>query len=173
LRRFALTFAATAAATLIVVTAALASAGDPPRGMSPIAGSIYRAQFGLCSLETLSGLASKQGVVIETLSVRAAAGRLALAREKGTSAAAVQGCRQGLLYRHAHDHLVAGLRGDLKGRIAAEKYVAAVYILFTLLFFLWVVIHAAKVARLDREVRILIDRIDRAPHEVAVPSRTQ
>jgi hypothetical protein len=137
--------------------------------MSPIASSIYRAQFGLCSLETLDGLAAKQHVVTQSLSVRAAATRLALARERGTSAAAVQGCRQGLLYRHAHDHLVAGLRGDLKGRITAEKYVAAVYILFTLLFFVWVVIHAAKVARLDREVRILIDRIDHASHEVSVP----
>jgi hypothetical protein len=137
--------------------------------MSPIAGSIYRAQFGLCSLETLDGLAAKQHVVIQTLSIRAAARRLALARERGTGAAAVQGCRQGLLYRHAHDQLIVGLRGDLKGRITAEKYVAAVYILFTSLFFLWVVIHAAKVARLDREVQILIDRIDRAPHEVAAP----
>jgi len=137
--------------------------------MSPIAGSIYRAQFGLCSLETLSGLAAKQGIAIQTLSVRAAAARLALAREGGTGAAAVEGCRQGLLYRSGHDQLVSGLRGDLRSRVTAEKYVAAIYLLVTLMFFLWVFIHAAKVARLDHEVRALFDRIDRAPRDVTSP----
>jgi hypothetical protein len=157
LRHLQLTsFAAVAALSLVPVAAA--SVGDPPRAMSPIAGSIYRAQFALCSLETLNGLASKQGMSIQTLSVGGAALRLARAREGDLGSAAVRGCRNGLLYRHSHDQVVTGLRSELKSRVSAEKYVAAVYMIFTVMFFLWVLIHALKVARLNREVRALLDQ---------------
>ena len=52
---------------------------------------------------------------------------------------------------------------ELSGRITAEKYVAAVYGLFVLVFFGYVMIHAAKVCRFRGE----IDSLKRHPESSA------
>jgi len=123
--------------------------------MSPIAGSSYRIQFALCSLETVEGFARTHGVSIATLSPLAAATRVARLRDVGLTPSAILGCRNGLLYRDRTDLALASSRSDLHDRITAEKYVAGVYALIVTTFFFWVLIHAAKVSRLRRELEQL------------------
>ena len=67
----------------------------------------------------------------------------------------MSGCRAGLLYRVRNDQAVAGLRSALTQRITAEKYVVAAYGLIVIAFFTCVMIHAAKISRLGRELEVL------------------
>ena len=138
------------------VATAVAASGDPPAGLSPIAASVYRAQFGICSLDTLTGLAHQQGLAIATLSPDAAAARLATALDGDLGRAGVRGCRGGLLYRYRTDRTITALRNDLNVRISSEKYVAAAYMVVMLGFFAYVIIHAGKITRLQRETRELL-----------------
>jgi hypothetical protein len=111
-------------------SAAHAGVGDPPKGLglSPVAASIYKARFALCSLETLTQLAAHEGRDIDALPSRAAAALLAAKAERGHGRAAVEGCTDGLLYRDTTDQTISGLRADYRERVDAEKYVAAAYL---------------------------------------------
>lgn len=139
--------------------------GEPPPGMAPIAGSVYTAQFALCSLDTVPGLARSQHVALAKLTPAAAATRVAQMHEQDRGSAALSGCRAGLLYRAKNDEALASLRSELSDRIVAEKYVVGVYGLIVVAFFAWVVIHAARVSRLERAIEALsaaAQRADRA-----------
>jgi len=120
---------------------------------------MYRAQFALCSLNTLHGLAHKLGVSIDGLSAGIAAQRLAVANERSVGRAAVLGCQRGLLYRVRTDRTIAVLRESYHSRVTAEKYVAAVYLLVVAMFFGYVLIHAAKISRLTRSVEVLSETV--------------
>jgi hypothetical protein len=140
------------AAFVSTAGASTKSPGDPPAGMSPVAGSVFKAQFALCSLERVSRLARADHLAIEKLAPAAAATRVAQAHERDRGRAAVSGCRAGLLYRAKNDQALATLRRELSDRVVAEKYVVAVYALIVAMFFAWVVLHAARVSRLERRV---------------------
>ena len=82
------------------------------------------------------------------------------------------GCQGGLLYRYRTDQTITGLRSDLRVRISAEKYVAAAYLVVMLSFFVHVMIHAAKVTRLERETRQLLESLEmNATRRVGPPTR--
>jgi hypothetical protein len=50
---------------------------------------------------------------------------------------------------------VEAIRQQLEQRIVAEKYVAAVYLLVTGFFGLWLFIHAGRITRLERQADVL------------------
>ena len=145
--------------SLIFGGTALASPGQPPSGMSPIAGSAYRMQFALCSLETINSLARTDGISVATFTPLAAATKVARLRDVGLTPSAILGCRDGLMYRDRTDLALASSRSALHQRITAEKYVAAVYALIVAMFFFWVLLHTAKVTRLRRELEQLSRRL--------------
>ena len=150
----------TAVLAIGAVSVAIAAPVSTPARISPIAGSIYTAEFALCSLDTIAGLGNHEGLAVGTLAPSIAAERLAKARNGDLGTAAVRGCRAGLLYRFKNDRAFTRLRSELAGRITAEKYVAGVYGLFVLAFFGYVMIHVAKVSRLGEELEALRRRLE-------------
>jgi hypothetical protein len=139
----------------MIPVSAIAAPGDPPRGMGAVDGSIYKAQFAFCSLTTLMALARQQQEPIEGLAPRVAAARLAANKERDLGLAAVQGCRAGLMYRFNTHQTISELRSAFHDRVIAEKYVAGAYLLVMAGFFSYLLIHAAKISRLQRDIAIL------------------
>jgi hypothetical protein len=147
-----------AALCFAAASSAAAATGDPPRslGLSPVAASIYEARFALCSLQSLTQLASREGENIDELSSRRAAAILAAKAERGHGRAATEGCTAGLIYRETTDQAFSNPRRDFRVPKDADKYVAPAYLVVVLaFFFFWVLIHATRVARLERMVRDL------------------
>jgi hypothetical protein len=135
--------------------------GTPPKALSPIAASVYRAQFALCSLDTIYGLAGRLGINVTSLSPERAAARLAAAKERSLGSAARIGCKGGLLYRNRTDQTIAAYHSRLK----ADNYVAAAYIVIVAAFFLYVFIHALKISQLKRSLESLAARVGEPDEE--------
>jgi hypothetical protein len=64
-----------------------------------------------------------------------------------------------LIYRATTDQTITGLRASFRERVDAEKYVAAVYLIVVIAFFLYVVIHASRISRLEALLKELTQRV--------------
>jgi hypothetical protein len=62
---------------------------------------------------------------------------------------------------------VEAIRQQLQQRVVAEKYVAAVYLLVTGFFGLWLFIHAGRITRLQRQADALSDAAGRQQSAVS------